>query len=286
MSVSEETVPPGLGEEVPGAASSSGRGNVGLQHREILGMRVDATTYRDAVERILCWAYLDGSRAVGVATVNNVMESHDDPSFRDVMNECDLVTSDGVPLVWALRLLGVGDATRVYGPELTPRILARAERDAVPVGFYGGSPEVIDALRDVAVKRWPDLRITYAYSPPFRELREDEDDEIVGSILASGARLLFVGLGCPKQERWMQAHRDRLPIVQLGVGAAFDFLAGTKRQAPVIMQRAGLEWLFRLATEPRRLWKRYLRHNPRFVVLFGAQVLRACFGRGQGGARN
>lgn len=284
MSVSEETAPPSLGGEVAGAASSSGPGNLGLQHREILGMRVDATTYRDAVERVLGWAHLGGSRTVGVATVNNVMESHDDPSFRDVMNGCDLVTSDGVPLVWALRLLGVSDATRVYGPELTPRLLARAERDDVPVGFYGGSPEVIDALRDVAVKRWPDLRIAYAYSPPFRELRDDEDDEIVSSILASGARLLFVGLGCPKQERWIQAHRDRLPIVQLGVGAAFDFLAGTKRQAPAIMQRAGLEWLFRLATEPRRLWKRYLRHNPRFVVLFGAQAVRAR--RGQGGARD
>lgn len=283
MSVSEETVPPGLGEEATGAAST-GVGNLGLQHREILGMRVDATTYPDAIDRVLRWAEAGGARTVGVATVNNVMESHDDPSFRDVMNDCDLVTPDGVPLVWALKLLGVGDATRVYGPELTPRLLARAARDAVPVGFYGGSPEVIDALRDVAAERWPELRIAYAYSPPFRRLDDGEDDEIVKAILASGARILFVGLGCPKQERWMRAHRDRLPIVQLGVGAAFDFLAGTKRQAPAIMQRAGLEWLFRLATEPRRLWKRYLRHNPRFVALFGAQAVRAR--RGQGGGRD
>lgn len=283
MSVSEETVPPGLGEEPTGAAPT-GVGNLGLQHREILGMRVDATTYPDAIDRVLRWADAGGSRTVGVATVNNVMESHDDPSFRDVMNDCDLVTPDGVPLVWALKLLGVGDATRVYGPELTPRLLARAARDAVPVGFYGGSPEVIDALRDVAAERWPELRIAYAYSPPFRQLDEGEEDEIVNAIIASGTRILFVGLGCPKQERWMQAHRDRLPIVQLGVGAAFDFLAGAKRQAPALMQRAGLEWLFRLATEPRRLWKRYLRHNPRFVVLFGAQAVGAR--RGQGGARD
>jgi len=284
MSLSEETVTPALGEEP--AETTRSEGNLGLHHREVLGMRVDATTYPDAIERVLRWAGLGGSRTIGVATVNNVMESHDDPAFREVMNDCDLVTPDGVPLVWALKLLGVGDAMRVYGPELTPRLLARAARDEVPVGFYGGSPEVIDALRDVAAKRWPGLRIAYAYSPPFRQLDEREDDQIVGDILTSGARMLFVGLGCPKQERWMQDHRERLPIVQLGVGAAFDFLAGTKRQAPAIMQRAGLEWLFRLMTEPRRLWKRYLRHNPRFVVLFGAQVVRARFGRGQGGARN
>ena len=172
----------------------------------------------------------------------------------------------------------VRNATRVYGPGLTPRLLARAADEGVPVGFYGGSPEVIEALRAVASQRWPELQIAYAVSPPFRPLEQAEDEEIVRTIVASGARLLFVGLGCPKQERWMHEHRDRLPLVQLGVGAAFDFLAGTKRQAPAILQRAGLEWLFRLATEPRRLWRRYLRHNPRFVVLFGAQVVRARLG--------
>jgi N-acetylglucosaminyldiphosphoundecaprenol N-acetyl-beta-D-mannosaminyltransferase len=254
-------------------------GNLGLEHRSILSMRVDATSYADAIERTLRWARAGESRTVGIATVNNVMESHDDRGFLDVMNDCDLVTPDGTPLVWGLKLLGVPDATRVYGPGLTPRLLARAASEGVPVGFYGGSPEVIEALGNVASRRWPDLRIAYAYSPPFRPLDEAEDEEIVGSIVESGARLLFVGLGCPKQERWMHEHRDRLPLVQLGVGAAFDFVAGTKRQAPAFMQRAGLEWLFRLATEPRRLWRRYLRHNPRFVALFGAQVVRTRLGR-------
>jgi N-acetylglucosaminyldiphosphoundecaprenol N-acetyl-beta-D-mannosaminyltransferase len=249
-------------------------GNEGLQHRSILGMRVDATSYADAIEGVLQWTRTGESRTVGVATVNNVMEAHDDRRFLDVMNDCDLVTPDGTPLVWGLRLLGVRNATRVYGPGLTPRLLARAASEGVPVGFYGGSPEVIEALQVVTSQRWPGLKVTYAFSPPFRSLEEAEDEQVVQAIQASGARLLFVGLGCPKQERWMHDHRDRLPLVQLGVGAAFDFLAGTKRQAPTFVQRAGLEWLFRLATEPRRLWKRYLRHNPRFVVLFASQVLR------------
>jgi N-acetylglucosaminyldiphosphoundecaprenol N-acetyl-beta-D-mannosaminyltransferase len=247
-------------------------------HRAILGMRVDATTYTDAIQRIVAWAHGSECRTVGVATVNNVMEAYDDPSYRSVMNRCDLVTSDGQPLVWGLKLLGVKGATRVYGPELTPRLLAYAADEGLSIGFYGGSPEVIDALCAVTAERWPSLRIGYAYSPPFRPLDDVEDDEVVEAIVSSGIRVLFVGLGCPKQERWMDAHRDRLPIVQIGVGAAFDFLAGRKRQAPAMMQSAGLEWLFRLATEPRRLWKRYLHHNPRFVMMFGAQVLRARFG--------
>jgi len=287
MSVSEAAGPDS--DESHGTEAGAPRvpapGNGGLERRAILGMRVDATTYHDAIERVIRWARAGEARTVGVATVNNVMEAHDDPAFLDVMDDCDLVTPDGAPLVWGLRLLGVRGATRVYGPELTPRLLARAADEGVPVGFFGGSPEVIEALRTIATERWPGMHVAYAYSPPFRQLDEREDDEIVNAIVQSGAQVLFVGLGCPKQERWMYDHRDRLPLVQLGVGAAFDFLAGTKRQAPGILQRAGLEWLFRLATEPRRLWKRYLRHNPRFVALFGAQVVRARLGRGRGGSQ-
>ena len=281
-----EAIPPGSHRSAPGRlVPVPGPGNEGLDHRSILGMRVDATSYDDAIDRILGWARRGEHRTVGVATVNNVMESHDDPSFREVMNACDLVTPDGMPLVWGLRMLSVPQATRVYGPELTPRLLERAAAVGVPVGFYGGSQQVIGALLEVVAERWPALEVAYAFSPPFRALDREEDDEVVRSIVESGARVLFVGLGCPKQERWMHEHRDRLPLVQIGVGAAFDFLAGTKRQAPALLQRAGLEWVFRLATEPRRLWKRYLRHNPRFVMSFGAQVVRARFGRGQGGPK-
>jgi N-acetylglucosaminyldiphosphoundecaprenol N-acetyl-beta-D-mannosaminyltransferase len=237
-------------------------------------MRVDATSYADATDRIVAWAENGNARAVGIANVNNVMEGHDDETFLTVMNACDLVTPDGKPLAWGLRLLGVGNATQVRGPELTPRLLARAAERSVPVGFYGGSPDVLAALRSAVATRWPSLEVVYAESPPFRPLTDDEDREVVEAISRSTARIVFVGLGCPKQERWIVEHRDRLDAVLIGVGAAFDFLAGSKREAPAALQRIGLEWLYRLASEPKRLWRRYLRHNPRFVVLFGAQVVR------------
>jgi N-acetylglucosaminyldiphosphoundecaprenol N-acetyl-beta-D-mannosaminyltransferase len=242
--------------------------------RTILGMRVDCTNYDDATNRILMWARNHESRSVCVATVNNVMESHDSSEFRAIMNSADLVTPDGMPLVWGLQLLGLREATRVYGPDLTPILLEAASRDGVPVGFYGGTSEALDRLVVVLRRNWPDLRVAYTYSPPFRQLAPEEDEEIVSKINASGARILFLGLSTPKQDRWMAVHKGRVHAVMVGVGAAFDFLSGAKPQAPRWMMRCGLEWLFRLITEPRRLWRRYLRHNPRFVLFFAAQCFR------------
>lgn len=241
--------------------------------RSILGMRVDATSYPDACRRVIHWAHRAESRYVCVATVNNVMESYDSAAFRRIMNAADLVTPDGMPLVWGLRLLGVPRATRVYGPDLTPLLLQAAEREGLPVGFHGAAPPVIHRLLEAVQRRFPSLRIGYACAPPFRPQTPEEDEETVRQIRRSGARILFVGLSTPKQERWMAAHRGRVPAVMLGVGAAFDFLAGVKPQAPRWMQSAGLEWLFRFASEPRRLWRRYLRHNPRFLAWFTLQVL-------------
>jgi len=239
----------------------------------ILGMHVNPTDYRRAVLQIQDWARRAESRYVCFATVNNVMESCDSQDFRQVMNEADLVTADGMPLVWAMRLLGHRSATRVYGPDLTPLVFEMAERERIPVGFYGGSPAVLDRLVSVAHSRFPRLLVRYAYSPPYRALSEDEDTQVVSAIEQSQIRILFVGLNTPKQDVWMSLHRGRVTCVMLGIGAAFDFLAGAKRQAPRWLMPLGLEWLFRLCTEPRRLWKRYLKHNPRFIALFGAQLL-------------
>ena len=240
--------------------------------RLIVDMRVDATSYDDATRRILDWAEESSSRSVFIATVNNVMEAHEDPAFLDVMNGSDLTTPDGMPLVWGLKILGVEQATRVYGPDLTPIVMRGAAERGVPVGFYGGSEETLRKLLERVERDFPGLEVSFHESPPFRQLTAAEDAATVARVAASGARVLFVGLGCPKQERWIAEHRGRIPAVMVGVGAAFDFLAGTKRQAPGLLQRLGLEWVFRLVNEPRRLWRRYLRHNPRFVALFARQV--------------
>jgi N-acetylglucosaminyldiphosphoundecaprenol N-acetyl-beta-D-mannosaminyltransferase len=244
----------------------------GVPAANVLGTRVDATSYDHASRRILGWARSGESRYVCVASVNNVMVARQDPAFLRIMHEADLVTPDGMPLVWALRWLGITNATRVRGTDLMIAVLRGAAEAGVPVGLYGGEPRILELLVDRLGRAWPGLDVAYVHSPPFRPLRQEEDERTVDDIAASGARIVFVGLGCPKQEEWMAGHRGQVPAVTIGVGAAFDFLSGEKKQAPGAMQRAGLEWLFRLLTEPKRLWRRYLRQNPAFLGLLALQV--------------
>ena len=241
--------------------------------RHVLGMRVDATSYEDASRRVASWAREGRSAYVCVATVHMVMEAFDSPAFRQTVNGADLVTPDGRPLVWALRGLGVKDATQVRGTDLVTHVVERAARDGIPIGLYGGTPELLEKFVRILRRRYPGVRVVCRIAPPFRPLTPEEDESVTREILSSGARILFVGIGCPKQERWMEAHRGRIPAVMLGVGAAFDFHTGRVRQAPGWMQVAGLEWLFRLLMDPRRLWKRYARHNPRFIAHFLLQLL-------------
>jgi N-acetylglucosaminyldiphosphoundecaprenol N-acetyl-beta-D-mannosaminyltransferase len=248
-----------------------------LSSRLILGARTDATSYSDAAARVVTWATRSESRYVCVSNVHVTMESYDSTDYRAIVNDADLVTPDGMPLVWALRLFGVAEATRVRGPTLMVHVLERAAAAGIAIGFYGASPEVLARLVDACQRRCPGLEVAYAYAPPFRALTPEEDAAVVREINTSRARILFVGLGCPKQERWMASHKGSVNAVMLGVGAAFDFLAGVKLEAPQWMQNAGLEWLFRLATEPRRLWRRYAYHNPRFVALLARQYLEGLF---------
>jgi N-acetylglucosaminyldiphosphoundecaprenol N-acetyl-beta-D-mannosaminyltransferase len=240
--------------------------------RSILGMRVHATSYPDAMVRIEEWALRRESRYVCEAPVHMVMESYDSAEYRNCINQADLVTPGGMPIVWAMRLLGIRRQPRVYGPQLMLHLCEHAARTGLSVGLFGGSPQALDALVSQLKLKYPLLQIGYACSPPFRPLTPKEDREICRQIEQSGVRMLFVGLGCPKQERWMAKHRPSLPVVMLGVGAAFDFISGEKPWAPSWMQKAGLEWLYRLCTEPRRLWFRYLWHNPRFVCLMALQL--------------
>lgn len=241
--------------------------------RTVLRTRVDATSYADATERIVAWAKAGERGYVCAANVHMVMEGWDSPDFQAVVNGARLVTPDGMPLVFMLRRQGLGAQSRVYGPDLMLHLCEAAARDGVPIGLFGATDGSLSVLQANLSARFPALRIAYAFAPPFRPLTDEEDALEVGRIRDAGVRLLFVGLGCPKQERWMAAHADRLDVIQVGVGAAFDFHAGRVRQSPAVLQRLGLEWAFRFAMEPRRLWRRYLRHNPRFVALATLQLL-------------
>ena len=196
------------------------------------------------------------------------MECQRDKKLKQVLNHAGMVTPDGVPLVWLCRLQGHKNTRRVYGPDL---LLAACER-SLTTGwkhyFYGGAPGVAEKLIANLEKRFPGLPVAGFDTPPFRPLTPEEDRAAVEQINASGADIVWVGLGAPKQEYWMAEHLGKVNApVMIGVGAAFDFHAGVKKQAPRWMQRSGLEWLFRLATEPRRLWKRYLINNPLFIIL-------------------
>ncbi len=239
----------------------------------ILNLKINKVTSGEFVAQVVDWAQAGGSYYACFANVHVLMEAYDSSDFSKIINGADLVLPDGMPLVWMMRLKGARSQQRVYGPTLMLQVLESAARENIPVGFYGGTPEVLNALVVRMKARYTGLDVVYSYSPPFRELSQREEDEIVLSIDQSGARILFIGLGCPRQEIWMARHRGRINAVMLGVGAAFDFHSGFKPQAPLWTQNIGLEWLFRLLTEPRRLWRRYLYHNSRFIFLAIADLL-------------
>ncbi|MDP1847193.1 MAG: WecB/TagA/CpsF family glycosyltransferase [Solirubrobacteraceae bacterium] len=213
--------------------------------------------------------------SISAAAVHLVMVAQDDAETREAVREM-VTVPDGQPLVWALRALGHSEASRIYGPELMARYCERSAETGTRMYLYGGRNQ--GALVQLVLNlrnRFPGLQIAGGYSPPFRPETEEERDAIAAEINASGAEIVWVGTGQPKQEKWMADMRDRLdaPILA-GVGAAFDFHAGLVPQAPSWMQTSGLEWTYRLAHEPRRLWRRYARYNPRFVAGFARQWLR------------
>ena len=243
----------------------------------ILGVNVQASSYELVTQKSLEWARQGESRTLLFSAVHMIMEAFDKPRFRDVLNGADMVNPDGMPVVWALRALGNPRAQRVYGPDATLAMLAAAEDAGLPVGFYGGSQETLGGLLRAVRARYPSLDVAFSLSPPFRALLPEEDEAITEQIRDSGVRILFVGLGCPKQEIWVAEHRGRIPAVMFAVGAAFDFLAGSKPQAPRWMMQSGLEWVFRLVCEPRRLAMRYFKHNPRFLAFVFSQWLRTRF---------
>ena len=232
----------------------------------ILGVRYDALTTDQAADRLAAWAEAGEARYACFSNAHGTIEAADDPAFRDVLNGADLNVPDGMSVVREMRARGVDQRDRVYGPDVALAVAERAARRGLPVALYGSTPAVLDALRRRLPEKAPGLQIACAISPPFRPLSPAEDAAFADQIRQSGARVVLVGLGCPRQERWAAAHAQATGAVCLAVGAAFDFHAGALRQAPAWVQRAGLEWAFRLAMEPRRLWRRYARVVPRFLV--------------------
>jgi N-acetylglucosaminyldiphosphoundecaprenol N-acetyl-beta-D-mannosaminyltransferase len=231
-------------------------------------------------EEVVAWMQATieaGARGyVTAAAVNLVMSAREEPRTMAAVLGATLAVPDGMPLVWALRALGHERATRVYGPDLMLRFCARAAAEGIPMYLYGGRDDAaLELLKARLRARFPELEIAGGYSPPFRELTAAEEAQVVADIEASGAQVVWVGTGQPRQERWMHEMRPLLKTPLLvGVGAAFDFHAGLVPQAPRWMQRNGLEWIYRLAREPRRLWRRYARYNPRFVAAFARQYAR------------
>ncbi len=240
----------------------------------ILGVGVSAVNMAQALEQIACWIDHRVRTYVVVCPVYTVMQCHEKPDLRRLVNRAGMVTPDGMPLVFLCRRLGHPTVSRVYGPDLLLAFSEMATRRGYTSFYYGGAEGVATRLAEVMTARFPGLRVVGTYSPPYRDLTPEEDATVVEQINAAAPDVVWVGLGSPKQDYWMAAHRDRLEApVLIGVGAAFDFLTGRVRQAPRWMQRNGLEWLFRLATEPRRLWRRYLIYNPLFVFYMTLQLL-------------
>jgi len=244
---------------------------------EVCGVRIDNLDYDGVLDAVRRWHDTTTRRYICVCPVHSIVEARRDPEHARALRASDLNTADGVPVVWSQRLLGMPKASRVYGPDLMLRMLADARDRNLRVGFYGSRPEVLELLVDRMRRRFDGLQIVSAIGPPFRPLSEHEDRELSAQICAAQPDLLFVGLGCPRQERWMAAHAE-IPTVMVGVGAAFDFHAGTVRQCPRWLQRIGCEWLFRLCMEPRRLFVRYATTNPRFLAMLGAQLVRQLCG--------
>ncbi len=238
----------------------------------ILGSQVDVGTLASTVERVLALAESRRPAYVCFATAYMLVNCTRDESIFRAYQQCDLVSADGTPLAWCLRLLGHPSAECVSGPRLVPALLEEAALRGIPVGFYGGRPETCARIQQVLARALPALRISYLYSPPFRPLDEEEQQAMLNDIRASGTKILFIGLGSPKQDLWMHKHSPSLDCVCLGVGAAFEFLSGEKVLPPFWVQQLGLTWLVRLLQEPRRLIRRNL-YSPVFVAMFVGQAL-------------
>lgn len=245
----------------------------------VLGTLIDVLDWPELLRRLALWAHRKESRYVCICNAHSVVTARSDTGFAAALANADMATADGAPVAWMLRRQGHRAQERISGPDVMWRYCEAAAQRDEPVYLYGSTAQTLTLLQARLRQSFPGLRVAGAESPPFRPLTPEEDEAVVHRINASGAALVWVSLGCPKQELWMAAHRGRIAAVMIGVGAAFDFHAGRLTRAPLWMQRCGLEWLHRLASEPRRLWRRYLVTNTLFVLGAVRQLLLRDAGR-------
>ncbi len=244
-----------------------------METKQLLNIKISLGPYKSFVELLIGLAGREISEYVCVANVHMLIEAYKDNSYLSIVNNGVMVTPDGEPLTWGLKFLYGIRQERVAGMDLLPDLLAAAEKQNTSVGFYGSTEDLLKRTNEHLKKKYPKLQVAKLYSPPFRMMTPEEDFEIIKMFNESGARIIFVILGCPKQEKWMASMKDRIHAVMIGVGGALPVLIGVQKRAPLWMQHAGLEWLFRLGQEPRRLFKRYTTTNSMFIYLLIKQKI-------------
>lgn len=243
----------------------------------VIGIHIDGLSWGTTISQILAWGRQHESRTVCLCNVHSSVTARSEKKLADALDKSDMVLPDGSPIAWMLRRYGFKDQTRIAGPDLMLKLCDALAQGEVGVFLFGSDRNTLEALEPSLKEKYPGLSITGALSPQFGNWSEELTASYIEAINDSGAGIVFVGLGCPRQEIWMAAHSNQIKAVLIGVGAAFNFHAGTIKRAPVIMQRLGLEWLHRLVSEPRRLWKRYMITNSYFLWLAAWDLLQHRF---------
>lgn len=248
-----------------------------LPNLNLIGSPVTALPFDEQIETMLQWAKRRVTRVVCVANVHMLMEAYWQSDFGSVLKDADMITPDGMPLVWMMRLSGAHDQDRVAGVDILQAVCERAQHQDVSVYFVGSQSSILDRMKDKLMEEFPKLKIACMQPLPFRPLTAAEDEELIQQINDSGAGIVFVSLGCPKQEKWMAQHRGKINAVMVGLGGAFPVYAGIQSRAPQWARESGLEWLYRLIQEPSRLWKRYSSTIPPFLWLAFKQLVKKKF---------
>ena len=247
-----------------------------MEQKSLISINISTGSYDNFIDELIIRSAQKSSYTC-VANVHMLVEAYRDKSFSDVVNAADIVTPDGVPLKWVLKILYGIKQERVAGMDMLPDLLKQAEQKRIPVFFYGGTEEMLEGINKSLPAQYPDLPIAGTFSPPFRKLTAEEDQQIVDRINNSGAKMVFVVLGCPKQEKWMSHMKGKVNAAMIGVGGALPVFIGMQKRAPRWMQKTGMEWFFRLCQEPRRLFKRYFITNTVFIFLLSKEWLRIKF---------